>query len=94
MEQSGQTNDRTLLAEQTRLLEEGNRKFMRGDYHGAIADFSKAIELNASDASAYYSRGLAYLGQGQKALAKEGLLKAMELGYQVPREALDMCNLG
>ena len=30
-----------------------------GDYRGAIADYSKAIELNPNDAEAYSSRGVA-----------------------------------
>ena len=29
------------------------------DYYGAIADYSKAIELDPDDASAYYNRGIA-----------------------------------
>ena len=34
-------------------------KSENGDYYGAIADYTKAIELNPDYASAYYNRGLA-----------------------------------
>jgi Flp pilus assembly protein TadD len=94
MEQTGRTKNGTSLSEKDLLIEQGNKKFMLGDYQGAIADFSKAIELDPDAATAHYSRGLAYIGAGQKGLAKEGLMKAIELGYKVPPEALDLCKLG
>ena len=37
----------------------GNDKFMQGDYHGAIADYDRAIELNPNYAEACFSRGVA-----------------------------------
>ena len=84
--------DTTSELEHVMWLERGNSKFIHGDYQGAIADFSTAIELNPGDATVYYSRGLAYLGVGQRDLAMKGLMRASELGYHVPREALDLCN--
>jgi Flp pilus assembly protein TadD len=92
MGDTGRTKDGTSLSDEGILLEQGNKKFMLGDYEGAIADFSKAITLNPGNAAAYYSTGLAYLGAGEKGLAKEALTKAAELGYQVPHEALDLCK--
>ena len=35
----------------------GKAKFIQGDYHGAIADFDRAIELSPDSAAAYYYRG-------------------------------------
>ena len=34
--------------------------YRNGDYDKAIADYTKAIELNPDYAEAYYNRGLAY----------------------------------
>jgi Flp pilus assembly protein TadD len=82
----------TSLRDEGIRLEQGNKKFMLGDYQGAIADCSSAIELNPNIAVAYYSRGLAYLGAGQKDLARKGLMRAAELGHQVPHEALGLCS--
>ena len=33
------------------------KKGEKGDYYGAISDFTKVIELNPKDAVAYYNRG-------------------------------------
>jgi len=37
----------------------GIKKYDRGDYYGAIADYTKAIEINSRDADAFFNRGLA-----------------------------------
>ena len=42
----------------------GSDKLQNGDYDGAIADYSKAIELNANFARAYYNRGAAKKHKG------------------------------
>jgi len=52
-----------------------------GDYQGAIKDFNKAIEINPKDADAYYNRGLAKIGLGQKYSGCLDLSRARELGY-------------
>jgi len=41
-----------------------NGKFQQGDYDGAIADYTKALELNSSYISAYNGRGLAWRNNG------------------------------
>lgn len=92
MGQTGRMKDGTLLSEEAMWLEQGDRKFKLEDYQGAIADYTRAIELNPDDAAAYFSRGLAYLGFGRKDQAREGFMKAMELGYRVPPEALNLCR--
>ena len=40
-------------------------KLNNGDYYGAIADYTKAIELNPDDAAAYYNRGIAKRSLGR-----------------------------
>jgi tetratricopeptide (TPR) repeat protein len=45
-------------------LDRGREQACQGDYQGAIATFSQAIQLNPHLADAYYRRGLAYLKLG------------------------------
>ena len=40
-------------------IKNGNRKYAKGDYYGAIIDYSRAIEINPKNYNAYYNRGLA-----------------------------------
>ena len=35
----------------------GYQKSMRGDYYGAISDYSYSIEIDSNNADAYYNRG-------------------------------------
>ena len=53
------------------FIESGDAKLTQGDYYGAIADYSRAIELNPEDADAYYNRGNAKseLGDYDSAIA-------------------------
>ena len=53
------------------LLIQGNEKHKKGDYQGAVAAYTQAIELNPNYAEAYYNRGFtrAKLGDKQGALA-------------------------
>ncbi len=41
------------------LVKAGDAKFSGSDYEGAVADYSKAIELDPKSASAYSGRALA-----------------------------------
>ncbi len=59
----------------------GNAKYELEDYRGAIADYSKAIEINPNDADAYGNRGIAMIKLGQKDSGCLDLSKAGELGY-------------
>ncbi|XHU95435.1 MAG: tetratricopeptide repeat protein [cyanobacterium endosymbiont of Rhopalodia gibba] len=54
---SQQSNDVHNLEE---ILIRGMEKGIKGDYQGAIADFTQVIRLNVYDAEAYYNRGIAY----------------------------------
>jgi tetratricopeptide (TPR) repeat protein len=42
----------------------GNAHYQKGEYDLAIADYTKAIELNPNNVGVYYNRGLAYAGKG------------------------------
>ena len=43
------------------LLTEGNRKYLKGDYKGAIKAFSKLLKVEDGNIQALINRGLAYL---------------------------------
>ena len=55
---------------------------MPSDYDGAIADFTKAIELDPKYATAYYNRGSAYDDKGEKGIAEADWGKAKELEHE------------
>ena len=49
---------------------EGNKKYLRGDYHSAISLYTKAIEEDSGNYVAYVNRGMAYhdIGMYHKAI--------------------------
>lgn len=53
-----------------------------GNYHQAIKDFDRAIELNPNNAVAYSNRGNAYNSLGKRQQALEDLNKAIKLDPQ------------
>ena len=57
----------------------GNAKAITSDWAGAIADYSKAIELNPQDANAYNARSTAKEKKGDLAGAVAELKRGMEL---------------
>ena len=67
----------------------GVEKAEAGNYQGAIADFSRAIEINAQDDDAYYNRGVVKdkLKNYQGAIADYS--KAIEIN---PQNALAYSN--
>ncbi|MDB4162353.1 tetratricopeptide repeat protein [Saprospiraceae bacterium] len=59
--------------------------FVKGkakDFRGAIADYTKAIEIRPNYINAYFDRGLAKLNLGQKDSGCLDLSKAGELGHE------------
>jgi len=66
----------------------------RGDVIGALADYTKAIEIDPNYRNAYFDRGLAKLNLGQKDSGCLDLSKAGELGFgQQAYEAIkELCN--
>lgn len=71
----------------------GQRKHNAGDFEGAIADFTKAIEEKPDYGEAYGFRGLSRLKSGDKAGACADWKKAEDLGYpQATQLIQDYCN--
>jgi tetratricopeptide (TPR) repeat protein len=62
-----------------RHFNQGVANYNSGDYEQAIADYSKAIELDPDDATAYSNRGSAYKESGDLEQAIADYNKAIEL---------------
>ena len=75
------TNHKSLSAET--YFTWGNEKSKSGDYKGAIADYSAAIQLNPDFARAYYKRGKAKSELGHLSAAKSDLEIAEKLVAQI-----------
>jgi len=65
--------------EAQRLLAVGLKRFRHNDVAGAMADFTKAVELEPQMGLAYYSRAKARTAQGDQAGAMADFTKAVEL---------------
>ena len=61
----------------------GNVFTLQKDYRNAIANYTKAIELEHNFAEAYFNRGLCYVLIGENAKGISDLSKAGELGIYV-----------
>jgi len=71
-------------------LNRGIDNFDKGYYSEAIADFSKAIEINPDYKEAYFNRGNAYaFGMDNLSQACSDWQKAYQLGH---KPALDLIN--
>lgn len=61
------------------LLQQGGEKYKKGDYQGAIADYTKALQLNPKSAQAYNYRGNARLNLRDKQGAIDDYNQAIKL---------------
>lgn len=61
------------------LTARGYFQFMRGDLEAARADFERAYDLNAVNASALYGRGVVAVRQGRLAEGEADMARAREL---------------
>ena len=58
---------------------QGNEKFYFKDYHGAIADYTKVIEIDPKNTMAYYYRSCAKIHLQDSIGAIEDLNKVVEI---------------
>jgi tetratricopeptide (TPR) repeat protein len=61
------------------LLRRGNGHFDKGEFEAAVADYTKAIEIEPDYSDAYNNRGLTYSDRGDKDRAIADYTKAIEL---------------
>jgi tetratricopeptide (TPR) repeat protein len=61
------------------FMTQGAEKFRKGEYKGAIADYTEAIQLKPKDALAYYNRGLAHSGLKDDKGAVDDYTQAIKL---------------
>jgi|GEM_PF-3805091 len=61
------------------FLKRGDARAAKGDLDGAIADYTKAIELKPDYAEAYNNRGIAWVDKGEYDKAIEDFSRAVEL---------------
>jgi tetratricopeptide (TPR) repeat protein len=71
--------------------ERGNTHHDKGEYDRAIADYTRAIELNPTDAVVYNNRGIAFRAKGDNDSAIADYTKVVELK---PRDAVAYNNRG
>ena len=78
----------------TLIVKRAQAKTFLEDHIGAIADFSKAIEINPSFGEAYCARGMVkILLADQKDSGCSDLSKAKELGFEKAAEfKKEYCN--
>ncbi len=61
------------------LFKAGNKKYIKGDYKGAIKTFSKLIEIEPNNIYAYINLGIANMDLGNYENAIDCFTKAIEL---------------
>ena len=61
------------------LFSSGVDNHIQGNYQGAIADYTRAIEINPQNVDAYYNRGLAEDDSGDYEGAIADYTKAIEI---------------
>jgi hypothetical protein len=61
------------------LCDRGYNRYRRGDLNGAIAAYTKAIDLSPREGNAYMGRGLALLEQGKDAEAQKDFDRCLNL---------------
>ena len=70
----------------------GLSKYNLEDYNGAIADFTKFIEIVPMEGEPYYYRGISKYLLGDKNGACQDARKAQDLGYDASELIRDVCN--
>jgi tetratricopeptide (TPR) repeat protein len=75
------------------VLSNGKAKLASGNYKGAIADFTRAIELDPKLAPAYFNRGIAKRSTGESKSSRADFVKAVKYD-PTPKDAEAYCNRG
>lgn len=86
-------NEKVEKADAARWFEKGMELSSRQDYRGAIAAFTKAIEINPEFAEAYHKRGLRYQRIGDRKQSLADLKKAAQLGHKNSQDFLRFQNV-
>jgi tetratricopeptide (TPR) repeat protein len=73
---SGELSQKNLIRA---YINRGNAWFSKSDYDKAIADFTKAIEIDPKDADAHYNRGVAWQRKSDYNKAIADFTKAIEI---------------
>ena len=68
------------------------RKGENGDYYGAIADYTKAIEINPQDVKSYYNRGISKYNLQDYYGAISDNTKAIEINPQYENDYYNRGN--
>ena len=61
----------------------------KNQYDQAIADFTKALEIDPKSADAYYNRAIAYYLTKEYNNSWKDVQKAQDLGYKIPSNFLE-----
>jgi tetratricopeptide (TPR) repeat protein len=64
------------------ICTEGRKHLVSGNLEQSLSAFSKAIDRDPTNRSAYFHRGLVYQKLGQKRLARSDFQSAAELGHR------------
>src|SRR6185295_6290721 len=72
----------------------GAVKIQKGDWQGAIADCSRAIEMNPRQRDAYSNRAFAYSSTGQYDGAIADSRRALELSPDHPQSFIQYGTIG
>ena len=70
----------------------GTQSLMRSEFPQAVEDFRKALVLDSKNKVALNHIGLAYYGLGKKSLAKEQLMKAIEIDPNYSDAYINLAN--
>ena len=76
---------------------DGNKKYVKGDYQGAINDYNEAIRLNPDDGVFYSNKASALIGLGRYAeallAAETSIEKGSNLGHAYKQKVLALISL-
>ncbi|HVR85157.1 MAG TPA: tetratricopeptide repeat protein [Planctomycetota bacterium] len=78
-----ETGTRSRPADDAAFVKRGIARQQKGEHDAAIADFTKAIELNPDCVQAYASRGVSKDAQGDTAGAKSDYSKSIQIQIMV-----------